>query len=316
MPARRLWLEPLCGCDADRAARSERRGDCSATARRRSASPMSRRPARATSSSCRSSATNRSKAGSRCSTPSSTRRRTRAGARARAGLPGLRRGQRARSRAKGNLPPAARSGPACTRRVPAGAPVVWWDPAVLDLDVEEQAPLRQQRILEADPDGAAAAASEQNYAAWKTEREALLARASEPSLSVQTVTSLARSAAARAAETCRRKRLGRGAAALTLRGWSAATSSGRAGGASARLCTRSWRRSISTPVPDAIQAAAAVHGRIVGATEEEISAAIATVGRVLEHPILRRAAAAPEKAGSVARRRSCSPSTMAALSKG
>jgi len=64
--------------------------------------------------------------------------------------------------------------------------------------VEELAPLRHQRILEADADGAAAAESERNYAAWKMEREALLAKASEPSLLVQTVTSLVRSAAGRA----------------------------------------------------------------------------------------------------------------------
>ena len=44
--------------------------------------------------------------------------------------------------------------------------------------------------------------------------------------------------------------------------------------------------------PDAVQAAASVQGRIVGATAEEISAAIATIGRVLKHPILRRAATA------------------------
>ena len=56
----------------------------------------------------------------------------------------------------------------------AGRPsVVWWDPAVLQLDVEEQASLRQQRILEADPDGAAAAASEENYARWKIARDDL-----------------------------------------------------------------------------------------------------------------------------------------------
>jgi ATP-dependent helicase/nuclease subunit A len=41
-----------------------------------------------------------------------------------------------------------------------GPPVAWWDPAVLRLDVEEQAPLRQQLILEADPDGSAAAVGE------------------------------------------------------------------------------------------------------------------------------------------------------------
>jgi ATP-dependent exoDNAse (exonuclease V) beta subunit len=42
----------------------------------------------------------------------------------------------------------------------------------------------------------------------------------------------------------------------------------------------------------AVQAAASVQGRIVSATDEEISAAIATIGRLLKHPILRRAASA------------------------
>jgi ATP-dependent helicase/nuclease subunit A len=45
----------------------------------------------------------------------------------------------------------------------------------------------------------------------------------------------------------------------------------------------------------AIQASAAVQGRLVGATEEEIIAAVATVGATLEHPILRRAAATARK---------------------
>ena len=50
---------------------------------------------------------------------------------------------------------------------------------------------------------------------------------------------------------------------------------------------------------DAIQASAAVNGRFVGATEEEIIAAIATVRATLEHPILRRAAASARKGGLI-----------------
>ena len=65
------------------------------------------------------------------------------------------------------LLPAARSGLACTEPMADGPPVVWWDPTALSLEVEEQAPLRHQRILEADPDGTAATASEESYAAWK-----------------------------------------------------------------------------------------------------------------------------------------------------
>jgi ATP-dependent helicase/nuclease subunit A len=47
----------------------------------------------------------------------------------------------------------------------------------------------------------------------------------------------------------------------------------------------------------AIQASAAINGRILGATEEEMDAAITTVGVALAHPILRRAAASAEKGG-------------------
>jgi hypothetical protein len=50
---------------------------------------------------------------------------------------------------------------------------------------------KSDRLLEVDPGGAAAAASEQNYAAWKERRQVLLSRASQPSISVQTVTALA-----------------------------------------------------------------------------------------------------------------------------
>ena len=46
---------------------------------------------------------------------------------------------------------------------------------------------------------------------------------------------------------------------------------------------------------DAIQASAAVNGRLVGATEEEIIAAVVAVRATLEHPILRRAAASARK---------------------
>jgi hypothetical protein len=69
-------------------------------------------------------------------------------------------------------------------------PVAWWDPSKLQLDVEEQAPLRHQKILEADAGSIAAAQSEQSYKAWSDERERLLGGASTPSLSVRTVTAL------------------------------------------------------------------------------------------------------------------------------
>ena len=82
-----------------------------------------------------------------------------------------------------------------------GRPSVRRDPAALLLEVEEQAPLQHQLILQADLDPAAAEASEASYATWKAAREDLLAQASHPSMSVQTVTSLARAAATEASAT-------------------------------------------------------------------------------------------------------------------
>jgi ATP-dependent helicase/nuclease subunit A len=190
---------------------------------------------------------------------------------------------------KGKSPAAGSVRPGLHVPTPGAAPIVWWDPAVLALEVEELAPLRHQRILAADTDGAAAAESERNYTAWKSEREALLAKASEPSLLVQTVTSLVRSAAGRAATE------GSGSGAKPrvdverVERGDFERPGGRRFGALVHALLASIDLKADAP---AVEAAASVHGRIVGATAEEISAAIATIGRVLEHPILRRAASA------------------------
>jgi ATP-dependent helicase/nuclease subunit A len=172
-----------------------------------------------------------------------------------------------------------------------GAPIVWWDPAILQLEVEELAPLRHQRILQADADGAAAKESVRNYAAWKAEREILLTNGSKPSLLVQTVTSLVRSATGRAEAGAE----GNGSRASTpveverVERGSGERPGGRRFGALVHALLASidlWANAA------AVEAAAAVYGRIVGATAEEIRAAVATICRVLEHPILRRAASA------------------------
>jgi ATP-dependent helicase/nuclease subunit A len=180
-----------------------------------------------------------------------------------------------------------------------GPAVVWWDPAALSLEVEEQAPLRHQRILQADPEGTAAAASEEKYSAWKAAREALLALASYPSMSVRTVTSLVRAAAVEASAT---------ESAATEAGGQAWTRRdiivemvergdrerphGRRFGALVHALLASIDLDADV---DAIKARAVISGRLVGATDEEVQAAVVTVGRALAHPILRRAAASAGK---------------------
>jgi ATP-dependent helicase/nuclease subunit A len=167
-----------------------------------------------------------------------------------------------------------------------GPPVVWWDPAVLRLDVEEQAPLRQQHILQADPSGAAALAGERTYAQWKSARGETLARASHPSMAVQTVTSLA---GAEAVDQAIQVEM--------VPGIEPERPSGRRFGA----LVHSLLAAIDLDADlEAIRAAAAVYGRLVAATKKEIDAAVTAVAAALAHPIL-RGAAARARAGLVRR---------------
>lgn len=195
----------------------------------------------------------------------------------------LARGAKGKAPAAGSVRPGRHEPPAA-----GGAPIVWWDPAVLQLEVEELAPLRHQRILEADADGAAARESVRNYAAWKEEREGLITNASEPSLFVQTVTSLVRSGTGRAYAADGNGSIGspRVVVERMERGFGE-----RPGGRRFGALVHALLASIDLKADAAaVKAAAVVHGRIVGATAEEIAAATATTGRVLDHPILQRAA--------------------------
>jgi ATP-dependent exoDNAse (exonuclease V) beta subunit len=185
------------------------------------------------------------------------------------------------------LPPTDGSvRPGVHRPMPDGAPVVWWDPTALALEVEEHDALRHQRILEVDPGGAAAAASEQNYTRWKEGRDALLSQASRPSISVQTVTSLSRlqqskhlqSRAPVQVEMIERR------------------DPQRPGGRRFGALVHGMLASIQLDANlEAVQASATVNARLVAATDDELKAAIVTVGTVLAHPILQRAAASVVK---------------------
>jgi ATP-dependent helicase/nuclease subunit A len=198
---------------------------------------------------------------------------------------------------EGVYPAAGSVRPGLHRPGGDGPPVVWWDPSKLLLDVEEHAPLRHQRILEMDPEGTAAAASEESYAAWREARQALLARASQPSLSVRTVTSLARAEPAEAprSESTREDpapRLRPDVRVEIVERGDFERPGGRRFGALVHAVLASIDFSAGA---DATQASAAINGRVFGATEEEIQAAIVTVGIALGHPILRRAAASAGK---------------------
>jgi ATP-dependent helicase/nuclease subunit A len=197
---------------------------------------------------------------------------------------------------RGHPPSAGSVRPGLHRPMVNGPPVVWWDPGALATEIDDQAALRHQRILEVDPDGIAAAASEHNFARWKSEREALLTRASRPSILVQTVTSLARMEAAKALDSQSENTTRAHPhvhVEMTERG-DAERPSGRRFGTLVHALLASIDLDAAA---DTIKASAAVNGRMVGATDEEIQAAIVTVRIALGHTLLRRAAASARQGG-------------------
>jgi ATP-dependent helicase/nuclease subunit A len=189
---------------------------------------------------------------------------------------------------KGKRPVAGSVRPGLHMAEPDAAPVTWWDPASLNLEIEQLAPLRHQRLLEIDSGGVTAAESTRNYETWKTERRTLLARGSEPSVRVQTVTTLVRSSEGselRAEPNVDLHVLER-------------DDVDRPGGRRFGTLVHALLAVIDLEsTTDALKKTAAVQGRILGATEEEIDAAVATVLRALAHPILRMAAASARTGG-------------------
>ena len=184
---------------------------------------------------------------------------------------------------KGAAPVSGSVRPGLHRPVRHGPNVVWWDPSALALEVVEQAALRHQRILEVGPDNTATAESEQVYAAWKKGREDLLSQAAQPSISVQTVTALAR-----AEEQATRPPV----QVEVIRRGDAERPSGRRFGALVHAVLASVDLDADVV---AIQASATINGRLVGATRDEMDAAVITVRTTLGHSILQRAAASARK---------------------
>jgi ATP-dependent exoDNAse (exonuclease V) beta subunit len=155
--------------------------------------------------------------------------------------------------------------------------VVWWDPRVLELEKEEEAGLRQQRILVAD-EGGMAAAGERAHENWRARRAAFLERGALPTLRVRTATEVAHDGAV-------------GESAIALE----STEKPRDRPHGARFGT--LVHAILADVPLAASAPAVAEiarakGQLVGASKEEVEAATtATIG-ALAHPLLKRAQAA------------------------
>ena len=167
---------------------------------------------------------------------------------------------------------------------------VWWDPHQLELDRDEQVGLRQQRILEADAEGHVAEEGERAHRHWQEGLAEARARGGAPSLEVETITALAEAESSAAEEETMPEPVSVMDVPLD-----------RAGRPHGRRFGTLVHATLATVALDAdgdsVAAVAALQGRLVGATSEEVDAATLAVRAALEHPILRAAASSAAEGG-------------------
>jgi ATP-dependent exoDNAse (exonuclease V) beta subunit len=163
-------------------------------------------------------------------------------------------------------------------RPAAGAhEVVFWDPAALALDKEDEAGLRHERVL---AKGSAAQASERRHAEWRAGREAALQSAATPTLRVRTITET-KDGAARVADV-----------PVAMES-TEATRRARPHGKRFGVLVHAVLATVPLDAEEGtIADAARVQGRVAGASEEEVLAARDVVRSALAHPLLARARAA------------------------
>jgi ATP-dependent exoDNAse (exonuclease V) beta subunit len=184
--------------------------------------------------------------------------------------------------------------------------VVWWDPHVLGLRVEESVGLSQQKLLAADESGKRSEEGIRAHAEWQAERVRVRERAGTPCLRVATVTELAAATTAgggggegqRPAGDMSRRAAGAGSpsgAEVEVVLESAARDAGQARPRGKRYGTL-VHAVLATVDLDAdraaVEAAVRLQARLLRASPAEVGAAVTAVVGALEHPILRRAAAA------------------------
>jgi ATP-dependent helicase/nuclease subunit A len=164
--------------------------------------------------------------------------------------------------------------------------VVFWDPAALLLDKQDDVGLRQQRILAADDGETVASEGERLHAEWQTRRATLLERGVRPSLRVATATEAKQGAVvAIVAPLAGEVRLDT----------TEAPRIGRPHGKRFGILVHAVLSTVDLGAGvQRIENVARAQGRLVGATADEIAAASASVVAALRHPLLVRAKHASE----------------------
>jgi len=153
--------------------------------------------------------------------------------------------------------------------------VVWWDPEALKLNAPENFGLRQVDILEAQGE---AVASLEQYKAWKDARERAIEEGQAKDFDIVTATGLTEAPP------------GDG---LPVTIESVAQAAGRPRGARfGALLHGILRDTDLAAAREQVEDLARMHGKLLGASGEEMESVVAAVLAALEHPLLARARAA------------------------
>jgi ATP-dependent helicase/nuclease subunit A len=184
-----------------------------------------------------------------------------------------------------------------------GYGVVWWDPHTLELEPPPHHGLRRDDLIDKTVDPAIVESDRLAHLAWQEDRAAAIARASAPGLRVTTVTERAMTAGG-AARTDRDGPVASGArpgagSATSLDEAAARVTIERIGASGTSEAARGVRfgalvHAVLATValdanPSAVLTTSVLQARILGASEEEVEAAVKAVGAVLAHPLLDRA---------------------------
>ena len=161
--------------------------------------------------------------------------------------------------------------------------IVWWDPASLRLDAQEEVGLRQQRILAADEGEAVTNAGIEAHDLWQKARTRTRESGCAPSLRVAAVTSLSDSTSRVPATPVRVEQ---------ARSDATARPAGRRFGTLVHATLAAVDLNAN---PEQVRDCAHNQGRLIGAADDEVAAAGEAVADALAHPLMRRAAAAHER---------------------
>jgi ATP-dependent exoDNAse (exonuclease V) beta subunit len=154
------------------------------------------------------------------------------------------------------------------------ASVVWWDPSILNLNVEANFGVRQSEILAEDGDEAPRGRRE--HASWKTAHQESILRGQTPGMEVFVATEGRQPPSQYSAERVQVERAER--------------SLQRPRGPRFGSLVHVVMRDVSFTANEAsVLRLAQTQGRLLGATEEEIEAAVQAVAAALRHPLLERA---------------------------